>query len=1244
MAASASPAPEAGDAGFVVLKPLDHVRTKSMWGGSLVRSQSGLQGLSLEGGLCTLAGIHCPALLKAFDELIANATDHAKAHPKAVTRIVLRYDADGTFVCYNDGPGIPVTLHPAASAEAGRPVYVPEVAFCYMLAGTNMEKPADCIKGGTNGVGAKLANVFADVFDVETHDGRWVYRQRCSDQLRQVGPPQLTAAAAAAGLPAPRRVPHTLVQMRPAYGALGYPPPLLAADLADIGSWLRLRAEQVAAYVGPRVAVSFNGQPCRAHGAEGLLRIYLPEAALAAGAAADAAADSAAEAAEEAPEGPPMLAGRLLAAAPPHKAHPWEVAFAVSPAVKKFTCVSVLNGVVVSRGPHSGFLRQLLVEAALSQLRRSGAKPTAQELCRHLLLVVVGALPGAEWSGQRKDELQYPEARLGPGSERAPGAGYHFPAPFARAAGALLAEQYLLAAEGRRRPARPVDKYTPARRRGGNRLLLAAEGDSPLAMLRDGLTGARRGGEGPSFDNCGLFSLGGVPINALKQVRAVPAGGSTLLVRSPMLRDNKMLQGLVQVLGLRFDCAYATEAERAALPYRAVVACVDQDLDGCGKILGLLLVFFHTFWPELVRAGFVRRFLTPVVRVYPGRAGPPVEFYYEQEYERWRGSPAAAGDWRPPVYYKGLAGHSKDEVRRMFSDFYSRIYTFTLDDSAAELFRVYFGTNSELRKRALAQPVLFPPAEQLEAQHRSRSIACGAHLGLDTAAYKLEAVQRQLPSFCDGLTPARRKVLAGARARHAADAAPCKVFQLGGRVAEEMAYHHGDASLNATIVAMAQGFPGAYLYPLLDGSLGQFGTRHLGGHDHGQPRYLNVRLNAALVGRLFPAADDPELPRCMVEGREAEPRYYLPVLPMAVLESGGNPSEGWRYACWARDLEQTAALALAYARGEPDVLAAFTAWAAGGDAGEAGQALREAYPLEPSRRGFTGQLQEEGGRCYSLGRYDYEPVGRLLRVTELPMWAATETYAAALRAREDPRLLRVDNYSTDDAVDLRLQLAPGAYEAIGAEPGGVVAFLRLRAPMDSYLNYVDSSSDPAVLASGVAELGRDYHRVVARWAVRRGEHYRARFERRAALLRLRLRLEEALLRYLGEASALALEQQADEAAAERLLAAAGYPALAHGLITAPGRMPRARLEALAVCPRGEATADGEPGTAGYGYILDLRARDLLAAARARRAALRDKVQAELAATEALLAERPLPGASVWRAEIAAALEIMRPRR
>ena len=121
---------------------------------------------------------------------------------------------------------------------------------------------------------------------------------------------------------------------------------------------------------------------------------------------------------------------------------------------------------------------------------------------------------------------------------------------------------------------------------------------------------------------------------------------------------------------------------------------------------------------------------------------------------------------------------------------------------------------------------------------------------------------RSIPSLCDGLKPGQRKVLFACFKRKLK--AEVKVAQLAGYVAEHSAYHHGEVSLQGTIVGLAQNFVGSNNINLLLPN-GQFGTRNQGGKDAASARYIFTALSP-VTRLLFPEEDDNVLPFPEEEG------------------------------------------------------------------------------------------------------------------------------------------------------------------------------------------------------------------------------------------------------------------------------------------------------------------------------------------------------------------------------------------
>lgn len=149
--------------------------------------------------------------------------------------------------------------------------------------------------------------------------------------------------------------------------------------------------------------------------------------------------------------------------------------------------------------------------------------------------------------------------------------------------------------------------------------------------------------------------------------------------------------------------------------------------------------------------------------------------------------------------------------------------------------------------------------------------------------------ERSIPSLIDGLKPGQRKVLFTCFKRN--DKREVKVAQLAGSVAEMSAYHHGEQSLMMTIVNLAQNFVGSNNINLLQ-PIGQFGTRLQGGKDSASPRYIFTKLSP-LARCLFPAPDDPILNHLYDDNQKIEPEYYVPIIPMVLVNGAEGIGTGW---------------------------------------------------------------------------------------------------------------------------------------------------------------------------------------------------------------------------------------------------------------------------------------------------------------------------------------------------------------
>jgi DNA topoisomerase-2 len=154
------------------------------------------------------------------------------------------------------------------------------------------------------------------------------------------------------------------------------------------------------------------------------------------------------------------------------------------------------------------------------------------------------------------------------------------------------------------------------------------------------------------------------------------------------------------------------------------------------------------------------------------------------------------------------------------------------------------------------------------------------YLSDEYATYGMYTIEnRAIPSVIDGFKPTQRKIIHVAnKVWKSGSEKPVKVFQLGGRIAADAHYHHGDMSLNAAIIGMAQSFKNSL--PLLD-EIGQFGS--LRSPEPGAARYISTKIN----GNFRLIYKDFELTESQYEeGSEIEPKFFLPIIPEVQVRAG----------------------------------------------------------------------------------------------------------------------------------------------------------------------------------------------------------------------------------------------------------------------------------------------------------------------------------------------------------------------
>lgn len=323
------------------------------------------------------------------------------------------------------------------------------------------------------------------------------------------------------------------------------------------------------------------------------------------------------------------------------------------------------------------------------------------------------------------------------------------------------------------------------------------------------------------------------------------------------------------------------------------------------------MFYVHTdFWPSLLDVpGFLQQFITPIIKASKGKR--TITFFNLPEYENWIESTGNGGKGWKIKYYKGLGTSTSGEAKEYFSNLEIHELNFDVlrndsynidrgsDDMTDSVIPVRIPSGSDLIDMVFRKDRVADRKEWLGtfqkntfldyAEAADGGIKYSDFINKDLILFSKYDCERSIPHLIDGFKPSQRKVLFGCFKRKLKG--EIKVAQLVGYISEHSAYHHGEASLQGTIVAMAQSFCGSNNVNLLTPS-GQFGTRRMGGKDAASPRYIFTKLEK-ITRAIFHPDDDELLNYLQDDGANIEPEYYMPVLPMILVNGADGIGTGY---------------------------------------------------------------------------------------------------------------------------------------------------------------------------------------------------------------------------------------------------------------------------------------------------------------------------------------------------------------
>lgn len=397
--------------------------------------------------------------------------------------------------------------------------------------------------------------------------------------------------------------------------------------------------------------------------------------------------------------------------------------------------------------------------------------------------------------------------------------------------------------------------------------LFVCEGLSAASMVSSGFGVL-------GHDLFGIYSLTGKILNVAK-------------ASEEKTDKNIVLTQLMQTLGLEYGREYN---DLSSLRYGRIICMKDADTDG-SAIMGLLLNFFYTHFKsilELNNYDFFYEFITPQIQVIT-KQNKKVEFYNKIEYEEW--FEEHDKEIKSIKYLKGLASNSSQDTLKYFREFEKYLIPIRLDKQSDYNMSMAYGAQKkyiELRKKwvqSCKEDTYLPRVH-------SEPISITPFIRYDLVLFSHESCTRSIPNIYDGLKPTQRKILYTLFNMPDKEAYKLrKVFELTAKTAEKAQYHHGDSSLNGTIMAMMQTWSGSNNIPLL-GHEGFIGSRFGLGQDGGAPRYVYACLNK--ISRfIFPKIDDELLTNIVEDGVVVEPKYYLPIIPMVLINGTNGIGTGY---------------------------------------------------------------------------------------------------------------------------------------------------------------------------------------------------------------------------------------------------------------------------------------------------------------------------------------------------------------
>jgi DNA topoisomerase-2 len=769
-----------------------------------------------------------PALLKIFDEVLTNATDHAT---RDATLNAIKVDVNketGEISVWNNGVGIPIVIHKEHN------IYVPELIFGHLLSGSNYDDSEKRIGSGLNGLGVKLANIYSKRFVVETVDASagLKFTQEYSDNMSVVNKPKVVKSKGNS---------YTKIIFTPDYQKFGM------NDLEDDTiSLMQKRVYDCMVCTNKDVGIYFNGEKLKGKGLTDYIKYFFEDES--------------------------KIFYENLSLKEGGINFQWEVA--VVP-WEKFEHVSFVNGnSTYTGGTHVdavvGQITKRLKTLLETKKKLADVKPAM--IRERMFLFLRATVVNPQFSSQTKEHLITQSSKFGC---KVDVSDKFIDKIWKSSIVEEIIEVYKMKesidlakkTDGVKRSKLYIPKLEDALWAG------TAKSNQCTLILTEGLSAQ-------------TFALWGRSIVGNEKFGVFPLKGKLLNVRDAtvqQLMNNEEINNLKQIVGLKQGKEYKDTSD---LRYGRVMALCDSDDDGT-HIKSLFVNWIHAHYPSLAKLNFIQTLRTPIIKAIKGKR--VLEFFNEQDYRKWNDTMGDDASSYHIRYFKGLGTSQKEDAKDAFRRFDElKVDYYYKDENCDDAIELAFEKDKNIKKIEGSEYTSCSDKrkEWLKGYDRNSYIeveqgrvSYSELINKELIHFSIYDNTRSIPSLCDGLKPSQRKILYYMLNNNITKT--IKVAQLSGYVSAKTGYHHGEASLQQAIVGMAQDFVGSNNINLLFPD-GNHGSRNNGGKDAASARYIYTYLSQ-LAPMIFNQSDTPLLPKQYDDGQEIEPEWLMPVLPMVLV-------------------------------------------------------------------------------------------------------------------------------------------------------------------------------------------------------------------------------------------------------------------------------------------------------------------------------------------------------------------------